>query len=310
MKALIVEDDPTLSFMLEQSLQAHGFEPVVAADEAEARRLLLGRDPARLAIVGHAPPHRDAVALCGALRRSERGSACHFVLLAAAGEELDRHQVTEASVDDILVKPCQAIELDLCVRAARRRFDLEDRLAAAEEARRSQAMRDPLTGLLNRSAILTFLQNELARASRGNATPAILLIHVDNFAAVSEWHGTEAGDAVLVEVGHCAKTQLRVYDGLGRYGDDEFLAVLPGCQAQPALATAERIRTSVAARPIEAGGRLASVTLSIGVAPMEVCATPQADRLVAVAAAAARKASATGGNAVAPADGLTDGQGP
>jgi two-component system, cell cycle response regulator len=300
MRVLVVENDPTLCFMLEQLLQKAGHESVVVETGQDARQILKGADAPRFVIADHDPPRVDAVALCETLRSSETARRRYFVALAPSDSGFNLQALTEAGIDDFVAKPFQAIEVEVRVRAAQRIFDLEDQVAAAEEARREQATRDALTGTLNRGAALDLLGQELARGAREASPLAVVTIKVDDLKQVNDWHGHSVGDGVLIEVVNRLRRLLRVYDGLGRSGGDEFLAILPRCEADAALLVADRMRASVAATPVESEGRLVSVTASVGVATGEVARGVRADRLAAAAAAAARRARSAGGDRVDP----------
>jgi two-component system cell cycle response regulator len=84
------------------------------------------------------------------------------------------------------------------------------------------------------------------------------------------------GDAALRGVAEKTVTVLRPYDSLGRYGGDEFLVVLPGCDATTAAALAERVRRAIDATPIPAPGGPFRVTLSIGGATLGADSSPAA----------------------------------
>jgi two-component system, cell cycle response regulator len=298
MKCLIVEDDPVVCFMVEQAVAALECESVVAADMAEGLRLACSDEGPELAIVGHAPPGSDAVEWCEALRRREPAHACHVILLVPPDEPFDLRRVTDAGIDDILVRPFQAIELELRVKAAQRLMELESRLESGERARHAEAVRDPVTGTLNQTAMFGVLRQECARAERDHSPLAVILVEVDDLATFREWHGNEMGDAVLVDVAGRMRGALRVYDGLGRFADAGFLATLPRCESSTAVAVADRIRALVAADPVEALGRIASVTVSTGVAHLDADVEGRPDRIVAAAAAMLAAARAAGGNRV------------
>ncbi len=127
--------------------------------------------------------------------------------------------------------------------------------------------RDPLSGLLNRTGLMERIEDVLGRASEANVDLSGLMIDVDKFKEVNDSHGHLAGDAVLAAVGRRLASGLRRDDFAGRWGGEEFFAVLIGTSRQGALAIAQRLRESVSRLSIPAAeGRAAlSVTVSIGV---------------------------------------------
>jgi diguanylate cyclase (GGDEF)-like protein len=175
----------------------------------------------------------------------------------------------EAGADDYITKPLRVPELRARLRAGRRIIDLQEELMLAREALRQQATHDGLTGLLNRSAILEVLHNELARAQRESQPLSVLMVDLDHFKQVNDEFGHLAGDAVLRESSSRMRTVVRRYDSVGRYGGEEFLVVLPGCDSVAAAAQAERLRLSLAAAPFVFGSGTCALTGSVGY----VCST-------------------------------------
>jgi len=211
----------------------------------------------------------------------------------------------EAGADDYLTKPFQAHELRVRLRAGRRVLDLQRQLVAAREALRQQAMHDGLTGLLNHSAILDTLHAELSRASREDHPIAVLMVDLDRFKQANDSHGHLAGDAVLREAARRMKAAVRRYDAVGRYGGEEFLIVLPGCDGSSAVAQAERIREAIAADPYLFGTQSLTLTCSIGAASHSRPAGELADTLVREADEALYSAKRDGRNRVSLAAVLT-----
>jgi diguanylate cyclase (GGDEF)-like protein len=117
----------------------------------------------------------------------------------------------------------------------------------AEEAALEKAHYDPLTGLLNRNSFPERLQQTLALARRRNETFAVLFLDLDGFKAINDRFGHERGDALLTELGHRLRKNLRDADAVARLGGDEFvLLVLPGDKAT-ARRVAKRLHRLVAA---------------------------------------------------------------
>ncbi|WP_407571289.1 GGDEF domain-containing protein [Deinococcus altitudinis] len=151
------------------------------------------------------------------------------------------------------------------------------RLTLRQPRESGQERGDKLTGLPDRRALNEQLQALLNRGSRGAPTVhgrgplaprgqqvwSVLLIDIDHFRALNDAHGQLAGDEVLKALTACMRQELRADDVLGRWGGEEFLALLPGTGFEGALVAAERLRRAVSLRTFPYAG---SVTVSVGVA--------------------------------------------
>jgi two-component system, cell cycle response regulator len=92
------------------------------------------------------------------------------------------------------------------------------------------------------------------------------MLDLDHFKKINDTHGHLAGDAVLKEAARRLTRAVRSYDCVGRYGGEEFLVVLPGCDRNQTQATAERIRAEIAGSPVSVADAEISFTPSIGAA--------------------------------------------
>lgn len=176
--------------------------------------------------------------------------------------------------------------------------DLNQQLAAAQHELEEQATHDALTRVFNRGAILELLGKEIERARRSGEPLGVVLADVDHFKQVNDQLGHQAGDAVLREVAARLQQASRAYDHVGRYGGEEFLVVLASVKPAAARAVAERLRMSLAERPLDAGGRALSVTLSAGLAVAADASQLDADRLIEAADRALYAAKSHGRNRI------------
>ncbi|MBU3740481.1 MAG: GGDEF domain-containing protein [Rhodoferax sp.] len=110
------------------------------------------------------------------------------------------------------------------------------------------AARDPVTRLLNRRYLDESARKELERCRRHGYPLSLLMMDLDHFKSVNDTHGHLAGDEVLAGFAHSTHQQLRMEDHLGRFGGEEFVAILPETIPEDAYRIAERIRRSCLAR--------------------------------------------------------------
>lgn len=130
------------------------------------------------------------------------------------------------------------------------------------------ATTDVKTELLNATAWRQVAQREVTRVSQRGGSLAILVLDMDHFKRINDEHGHLAGDAALKCVGAALAEELRGYDAVGRFGGEEFVALLPGIDATDAEHAAERLRGRIEslAVPLPHGDRTVSLSVSIGVA--------------------------------------------
>lgn len=138
------------------------------------------------------------------------------------------------------------------------------RNAEAFQRIESAARMDSLTGLLDHGALQSRLREEIARARREGTELAVILLDLDDFEALNEQAGHLHGDDVLCRVAGVLRRSFRPYDGVARYGGDQFVAVLPRCTVDQAVDLAERLRRALADQVAVPSGA-ARLDASIGV---------------------------------------------
>ena len=150
--------------------------------------------------------------------------------------------------------------------------NVRERTAELEEANRKLAdlsATDGLTGLANRRRFDEALNSEWQRARRAGLTLAVAMIDVDQFKLYNDHFGHQAGDECLRRIAAVLRTCIRRSgDLVARYGGEEFVIILPGLNADKALALAETIRAAVQAEHLEhtKQSNTGVITVSIGIA--------------------------------------------
>lgn len=174
----------------------------------------------------------------------------------------------------------------------------QGRIRALRVAQRTLAlsMVDPLTRVLQHSALDLLLPEILQHCQRCNRAITGLLVDTDGLRHVNETRGHAAGDEVLAEIARRIRGLVRSDDQIARVRGDEFLLILPDTGQAQALTFAERVRNAVCARPITAHGATITATASIGVFPVRGSAT--VDDLCTLGDIAVHESKARGRNCV------------
>jgi diguanylate cyclase (GGDEF)-like protein/PAS domain S-box-containing protein len=168
-----------------------------------------------------------------------------------------------------------------------------------EQLLRRLSVTDSLTGLLNHGEFYRQLGEELERSRRYGGPVAVLMLDIDQFKAVNDDYGHQAGDAVLRALAELITELIRPTDKVARYGGEEFGVILPETEEPGALAMAERIRLAVADRAVRVDGtRTINITVSIGAAVFSDPARTE-EQLVGEADQALYAAKQAGRNRVA-----------
>ena len=131
-----------------------------------------------------------------------------------------------------------------------------------------RVFRDPLTGLWNRDKLDIEFEREARRSRRTGAAVTLLLLDLDDFKALNDRHGHDAGDAVLVTFAGILHARLREIDVACRIGGEEFAIVLPHTDRSGGATLAEHLREAVATTATTHGARRIHATVSIGVAEL------------------------------------------
>ncbi|MBF0372185.1 MAG: diguanylate cyclase, partial [Alphaproteobacteria bacterium] len=134
------------------------------------------------------------------------------------------------------------------------------------ETLRESSLTDPMTGLNNRRFLEEYVDTLVANVQRRQARLAVMMLDLDYFKMVNDTYGHDAGDLVIKALAKVLRQAVRASDLVIRYGGEEFLVILLDSSPEAADAVAEKIRTTVEALDIVAGGVVLKKTISIGLA--------------------------------------------
>ena len=237
------------------------------------------------------------------LRANRETRHSGLIYIARPFEPREAASALDMGANDILTDGPDLDELAIRLKRQIRRKRANDRLRADMRDGLRAALTDPLTGLFNRRYALPHLTRLAERATDKRRPYAVLMADIDHFKTVNDVHGHAGGDAVLQTLAQGLRDNLRAADLIARWGGEEFLIAMPDTDRTAALATAERLCSVMAGRPVTLpGGGTVSVTLSIGVATLLKMGDEQPMDLIARADDALYAAKNAGRNTVVLAD--------
>ena len=298
MRILVADDSVVSRHLLVATLRKWGYDVVDAANGTDAWRILSEEDAPSMAVLDWVMPGMSGPEVCRLVRKQARDNYTYVLFLTSRDKKEDIVAGMEAGADDYVTKPFEHGELQVRLRAGKRIVELQRELLAAREALRDQATRDALTRLWNRGSILAALQRELARGAREGQPLSLAIMDLDHFKAVNDTFGHLAGDEVLREAARRMMGAVRPYDGVGRYGGEEFLVLLPGCGEASALEQAERLRQLLCGEPVAIGDLRHTITASFGVTSIVPGPSSSSEQLIDQADQALYLAKSRGRNRV------------
>jgi len=297
MRILIADDDVTSRAVLAGVLQKEGHEVEATVNGAEAWQALQQPGAPALVILDWTMPEMDGPEVVRRVRALETDRPPYILMLTTRGDKADIIAGLEAGANDYLAKPFDPGELRARIEVGRRMVEIQAAFIASRETLAHQATHDPLTGMLNRRAILEKLEEELARAGRHGDLLAIGMCDVDHFKQVNDTYGHQTGDDVLGGLARVLSKSLRPYDSVGRLGGEEFLVIAPVKARTDSVSLFERLCVRAAENTMTTRSGVLSVTVSIGVACAAAGST--VDQILEAADAALYRAKNEGRNRVA-----------
>ncbi len=268
---LAVDDISTNLKLLKVILAPVGYNLTFAKGGYEALEMIKVSKP-DLILLDLMMPDLNGLEVCQQLNSDPEYADIPIIFITASNEQEHIVNAFELGAVDYINKPFKTAELSARIRnhlllkhtideLKSTQIKLQNALAEVQKL----ANTDSLTGVLNRRSLFYFAHQEFNRVSRYGLHFSILLMDLDNFKKVNDNYGHQVGDMALCTVVKSIKNTIRSVDFLGRYGGEEFMAILPETYGEQALILAERIRQMVASNIIETDEGNLPLTISIGV---------------------------------------------
>jgi two-component system, cell cycle response regulator len=294
-KVLVADDSRVYRKLVEHSLSDKGYALLFATSGSEAMALFSEHQPS-IVITDWMMPDLSGIELCEHIRKQSRQLYTYLIILTGNTEKDELVAGLAAGADDYLTKPFQGEELLARVGVGRRIVELHRQLAAKNLLLEELALSDPLTGLPNRRAVEDWANRLLSGALRYGFSFLVIKADLDQFKAVNDTYGHQAGHSVLKRFAEILKANSRRSDICGSMGGEEFLLILTQTTQENARLVIERIRRELAASKFDFAGSNLTVTASFGMAGLEATQPADFNRLVIQADAALDTAKRTGRN--------------
>jgi two-component system, cell cycle response regulator len=297
-RILVVDDNQDNIEIIATRLRYRGYDILEASDGEQALALVREAAP-DLLLLDVMLPDIDGYEISRRIKNADDLPFIPIILVTARDSTQDKVAGLDAGADDYLTKPINFPELEARVRSMLRIKRLQDELEQKNRELERLSISDGLTGLFNHRHIHGLLAEEYERVARTNDCMSVAMFDLDHFKSVNDTHGHQAGDRVLVELADILREVARDVDRLGRYGGEEFMALLPETCIDDAAVFVERVRREVARRPFDVGSdEPLRMTLSAGVATYPHERIRDVESLVRLADQALYTAKETGRNRV------------
>jgi diguanylate cyclase (GGDEF)-like protein len=305
-RILVVDDNRDNAEIIATRLRFRGYE-VEQAGTGEAALSAIRNGSPDLVLLDIMLPDIDGFEICRSVKGDSTLPFIPIILVTARDSTEDKIAGFDAGADDYLTKPIMFSELEARVRSMLRIKRLRDELEAKNRELEMLSIIDGLTGLYNHRHIHDVLREEFERAGRTGDQLSVAMLDLDYFKAVNDTYGHQAGDRVLQQLAEILRATAREMDRLGRYGGEEFLAVLPMTDTDGAEVFVDRVRAAVEQHPFGIGRDDAvAMTISGGVATYPHEAVWNPELLIRRADEALYAAKATGRNRVLRFDSLDE----
>jgi two-component system, cell cycle response regulator len=260
-KILVVDDEQYNVLLLTKRLTKLGYEVLQARNGHDALKLL-EEQGCDLILLDIMMPDMDGFEVAKkVVGNSEQKETPIIFLTAKTSIESKLEGLTLGAIDYI-TKPFDFRELQARIKIVLEKNEIKNKLLKESKEFKEAASTDFLTGLLNRRYIDQVLKDLFNDCNQ--SISSLLIMDLDYFKKVNDTYGHDQGDVVLKEVAKIIKNSIRNLDTVGRYGGEEFIAILPSASKEAAFSIAERIRINIEQKIFNLDGQEVRITISIG----------------------------------------------
>lgn len=283
-RVMVIDDDPELLERYSLILEGGGFEVRRVSSPATVLSALSEFRP-DIILMDVQMGNFNGTTLARMLRFDPEWVGLHIIFLSSEEDSEFQFDALSQGGDDFLTKPVSDRILLQAARVRCYRARQLDKLAS----------RDSLTGLLKHSLAKSEVGKEHGRCQRLDYPSVVAMLDLDHFKQVNDRHGHRVGDLVIKGLANLLRHRLRKTDVIGRYGGEEFLVALPNCTLENARRSMEAVCEQMSKIEFSGADGTFSVTLSVGMAPLDDYEKPEDAIEAADRALYARKAAGRNG---------------
>ncbi len=279
---VVADDDTATRMMLGQILRRQHYR-VIEVENGRLACEAVRREHPDVVLLDWSMPIMDGLTALKVLKSADETRGIPVVMLTTQSQVEEKVLAIEAGAQDFLIKPCHPRELVARIDQQRRWRAVvatevsavavtqaeaveRSRVASQIESLKESAMRDALTGLLNRVLLNDRVDQAILSSNRCKERFALLFLDLDGFKEINDGHGHATGDSVLRIVATRLSKAIRESDTVARIGGDEFVVLAPRIlKPQNARELAARL-VDVLATPMKVGQKTLAVSTSVGVA--------------------------------------------
>jgi diguanylate cyclase (GGDEF)-like protein len=255
---LIVEDTIRNIQVIGSIFKKEDFKIAVTTSSKEALSIVNEINP-DIILLDIMMPEMDGYEVCNRLKASDKTKDIPVIFLTAKGDPDSIIKGFNVGAIDYISKPFNRAELlsrvqnhleikrsrEVIAKIAEERKNLLMELEQKNEELERLAVTDSLTGMYNHKYIIDRLSQEVAKAKRYQIELSIVMFDIDHFKNINDTYGHQVGDDVLFKVTSTIKSRIRETDIAGRFGEEEFLVILPNINLDNSCIVAEKIRACI-----------------------------------------------------------------